>query len=651
MNAGGSEPHGTWTVQACAAEVRELLLRLESVQRDVGSIQSALVRLLGALDLPNANAGGAPAVSAGAIPPSLVGGTAAVMSSSTAAALSSAGSDATNPDVVLSDGRGRVAVELSDAVARVLDPVEDERPRPCLDPLAWLAQRRVTVKRRPEPTPLEGAFDELALYLGDRFATIQPFYEAVKRRVAGSPYPRSVDLTSYPAQTRADITTFGRMLHANGFLTQYHYHKNTRSVVFDPQPDGRVTNFFTGGWLERYVLLTVVRHAEQRLPQSLHPVTCAQITVELPDQHVTELDILLGLPDQVLWLECKTSDWQDHARKFDRVARHLNVPLEHAGLVLLDPLSDSQKKAASALSRMTVLNPHELETFITNAILGEGKSLLTDGKGASLTPAPAPSKAVEPRVSKESGEVCETPVVASLRSRYTAWLSRHGLRPLEPDLRRRILADMLQYQQGQLTPLNELTRGLRARYSAAGESVSMSQLSDVGAALRRSGACVRQRHENYPDGVFLLEPQQDIDAVWQQMLRLYVWTLLKSPEWTSSTQLSAEDVAGVLVLPPVDDPEGWLDRVLAELEPSGRVMRSGAGWVAIGDYFVNLEPVSGDANTVDSKTVAAITVASPVTSPGGVVAVDPSVQEDALPPDAVEFPVARAASPGVVEGE
>ena len=206
--------------------LHDLLIRLERVQREVGEIQTDLIRLL------------APAAS-------------------------------TSPPAVDSGPPGLAPVDVVEGVDADRNN-SDERPPQCLQPAAWLAERGITVKRVAQTSDLDTAFDELALFLGERFATVQLLYDAIKRRVTGSPYPRSIKLTEQPAQACGDICTFARRLHANGFLSDYHYHKSTRTLVFDPQPDGRVTNFFTGGWLERYVLLTAVKHAEQRLPESLH---------------------------------------------------------------------------------------------------------------------------------------------------------------------------------------------------------------------------------------------------------------------------------------------------------------------------------------------------------------------------------------------
>jgi len=494
--------------------LRELLLRLESIQRAVGEVQSELIQLLRAEQGPPA----APSGISPAPPTSTV----------------------------------EEVAELEDESA--IPPTPAERPTTCLHPTEWLTSRRVTILRQPPPGELDEVFDRLATFLGERFQNVRPFYEAIKRRVGGHAYPCAVRLTNAPPRVISDICQFGTLLHDYGFLSRYHYSRDTRTLFFDPQDDGRVTNFFTGDWLERYVLLTALERAETLLPEGMEPIVLTKAVVSLPDGQETELDILLGLPDRVLWLECKTGeDWQGHATKFGRIAGQLNIPPQRAALVLLEPLNPTQKQAASALSGMTVINPEELEEFIEAA--------LTD---TALRPAP-------PALS------------GSDTAAYVAWLNKLALRPLDPALRRQIVQDLIQLNAEDCLPLPELIDGLKARYQAAGSAVSKSQINDVTNALRRAGMCERRTHPNYPNGVWFLRSDVGAEDMLKQCSMLYLWTLLKNPAWATARDLDAAAVAGLLRWGLAAD---RLDPLLEEMTAQGKCEKRGDDWVAVGDYFV-----------------------------------------------------------------
>lgn len=502
--------------------LRDLLLRLERVQREVGEVQIELIRLLKSEE-----------------------GTPTVPSSVASAVVSPV-----------------EELEELEEVVGTLTPAMS-----CINPVEWLARRRVTVLRQSEPSALDEAFDKLAMFLGERFQNLRPFYEAIKRRVAGRPYPRALKLTNSPPRVISDICQFGSLLYEHGFLKSYSYNRTTRTLVFDPQDDGRVTNFFTGDWLERYVLLTALERAGTLLPQGVEPVVLKKAVLALPDKQETELDILLGLPDRVLWLECKTGeDWREHATKFGRIARCLSIPPSHAALVLIETLEPLPKQTASVLSWMTVINPEELEEFIEAALTATKfrPSITWQGVAEVLQPvspplAPGPARAA-----------------------YVAWLNKVGLRPLEPNLRKQIVEDLIQLHAEERLPLPELGKRLKARYGVAGKVVSKNQINDVLSALRRAGMCEWGAHFDYPNGVWFLRSDVGAEEMLKQCSLLYLWTLLKNPAWPTSRHLDARVVVDLLHW---GLESGQLEPLLEEMTKQGKCKRQGDEWVAVGESF------------------------------------------------------------------
>lgn len=308
----------------------QLLFRLENIQREVGEVQSAIVALLSRRDSDENSFAFAAAT----------GGTAG--DSTPAGSVPSQQSTGPQP------GEGSAS--------------------PCIDPADWLSARGITLVRTANQSGFDETFDRLALYLGRRFQNIRRLYEAIKRRVGGSPEPRSLNLSNESPKVISDTCQFGKDLYQNGFLSRYRYDRETRILGFDPQRDGRVVNFFTGDWLERFVLLSALERLRALLEEGANPVVVTKAVVSLPTGQETEFDILIGLPKRILWMECKTGDWQEHAAKFGRVSRHLGLSPEHAALVLLDPLTPEQKRNASTLSSMTVISPEEVEDFVEREV-------------------------------------------------------------------------------------------------------------------------------------------------------------------------------------------------------------------------------------------------------------------------------------------
>jgi len=502
--------------------LRMLLLRLENIQRDVGDVQRGIIELLGMEDTQ---------------------------------AFTKPLSTAPQP---------AAAVEELEEEPDLATLQPEQTATPCINPVEWLKKRNITLLRTAPTGELDETFDRLALFLGERFQNIRPFYEALKRRVGGHPHLHAVKLTQASPRVISDICQFATDLHRNGFLSRCYYSRDTRTLIFDPQMDGRVVNFFTGEWLERYVLLTALERAEALLPEGTAPAKLTKAVVSLPDRQETELDILLGLPDRVIWMECKTGDWQEHAVKFGRIARHLGVPQHHAALVLLDPLTSEQKKNASALSRMTAVNPEELEEFVETAL--------------SANPAQPPADQTHPIVISGSDNAAE----------YIAWLKRRGMRPLDARVRRQIVSDLVRLNEKVPGPLPELERRLKDEYEAVGSHVSKNQISDVTSALRRAGLCLRQSHPDYPAGAWFLRGDVSADEMLKQCALLYLWTILKNPAWPSDQHLDTPAVAEIVRwdFNTTHDAAELIEQLLNTLGSLGKCQKQGDQWIAVGEAFV-----------------------------------------------------------------
>ena len=198
-----------------------------------------------------------------------------------------------------------------------------------------------------------------------------PFYQALKRRASGGYNKwRWFPVRDLPKNTFHAIFQLGTMLHSSGFLSTFEYLRHRESILFDPQEDGHVQNFLTGGWLERYVL-QVTRQVVEKRTGAWHyeqALSCAHLT--LPDQSEAEFDMLLGTADKVLWVECKTGDWQSYVKHFRTInAQFLHLPPTQAVLVLLGEVDEIDKASNGELTSMTVLDMVEFGDWLSRTIV------------------------------------------------------------------------------------------------------------------------------------------------------------------------------------------------------------------------------------------------------------------------------------------
>jgi hypothetical protein len=230
----------------------------------------------------------------------------------------------------------------------------------------WLTDKGIELLGAKALSGLDAAADRAALYLGDNFNELDGFYEAIKLNIHGR-HNKWHKLEDKPPEMINKVIQFGSMLHGCSFLSEFKYIRSKKSAVFVPLSDGRVQNFFTGGWLERYVL-----HNVSEIYQTTYgrPLTSDLIlhggTARLPDGRNTEFDLLFSLPDQrVIWLECKTGKWQNYTARFKEINQNfMQLPPEQAALVLLDAIDAANKASATELTGMTVMGLQEMKEWL-----------------------------------------------------------------------------------------------------------------------------------------------------------------------------------------------------------------------------------------------------------------------------------------------
>lgn len=236
----------------------------------------------------------------------------------------------------------------------------------------WLNSRGIVIKQRREQMDLDVTMDRFALTLGSKFDTLCPFYEAVKKRVGGA-RSSSVSVKDMTPREISDVTGFGNGLHRHAFLKQFRYDRARARVFFEPQEDGRVTNFFTGNWLERYVVLQVKEYLATHLSEGQTVEMLVNPQVTLPDGSDSELDVLIAAPSEhgpiVMWFECKTgSDHTEYVARYKVAAESMEMSREQCALVLLKPLSAEEKRSNAAIAGMAILNLSDLPEFLECAV-------------------------------------------------------------------------------------------------------------------------------------------------------------------------------------------------------------------------------------------------------------------------------------------
>jgi hypothetical protein len=340
---------------------------------------------------------------------------------------------------------------LAGSPGQVVDSPDETEEEKALAVYDWLTARGITVKNYREQSAVDAVFDQLAMFLGERFKNLSRIYESIKRSLSqgGSV---TLNLSSSSQSEIAESTQFCTMLYSYAFLSSYHYNKPTKTIYAAPQRVGKVINFFTGGWFERYIYLKIFSF----LVQNRLEFTCLlnpQIT--FPNGDDFELDVLFLVNNQPLWLECKTGEYQTHVAKYSNARKVLGIPKQRAVLVVLD-ISEDISENLTSLYDITVAN----ENNFTKAVLAAvGLSQYQESVAPSY------------------------PTITATPGGLSTLLNKASLRPV-PEYRQQVINELITLVSSLNQPVSitEVKSVLAEKVQA-----SKSQLQDILNAIVRGG--------------------------------------------------------------------------------------------------------------------------------------------------------------------
>jgi hypothetical protein len=223
----------------------------------------------------------------------------------------------------------------------------------------FLKTRGIQIKRIPPRQECDDILDRLAMFMGNRYNSIEKLYARIKSSMDRG-YSFTIDLKNLPQEQIANICQLATRLHDLAFLEEYRYQKSPHFILSaKPSRNPKALSFFSGQWLERFVkdrTIEAIRktHLELQYSYLLNP----QIT--LPNGDDFELDAIFKIGDDIFWFEAKTGNYQRYLEKYAKISSILGLDREHAFMILTD-ISETSAQELSSLFKMKVVN---IESFV-----------------------------------------------------------------------------------------------------------------------------------------------------------------------------------------------------------------------------------------------------------------------------------------------
>lgn len=239
--------------------------------------------------------------------------------------------------------------------------------------IEYLFSRKMHVKNYKHDVE-DDIFMKLSNYLGNRYEHIRELYTVIKPSLSnGNSF--FYNMQNKPQEVVTYCTQFCSLLYKNAFLANYSYKKTSRIITGAPQRVGRVINFFTGGWLENYILNMVLSELHSKGIDDFSFVQNCQL--ELPNGDNFEVDLLFIIKDVPVWIECKTGDYQRYISKYSEFRKRMGTSKENSLLIISDLQAGLSKNLSSTFD-LTAMSLAEAKCYISELISGFQEKIETE---------------------------------------------------------------------------------------------------------------------------------------------------------------------------------------------------------------------------------------------------------------------------------
>ncbi len=247
--------------------------------------------------------------------------------------------------------------------------------------IQWLNNRGIKVEkyRSKKESILEETFNKLAIYLGENYAILDEFHKKLKKSVQnGSEFSfslkkRAQTLEGEERKKYFDVNTkLGSMLKDAGFLSSYHYNKNTKVLKAAVHCRSDFKNFLSGDYFERFIFDKITKYFRSK---GLSYDYLVNAKVMFPNTDRYELDLLFLVKEHLFWIECKSgsnlnSIEPDISKYSENHHKFLQIPKTNA-LLVCQHFNEKQAATRTNLwQHVTVTNPESILKLIKSTLDG-----------------------------------------------------------------------------------------------------------------------------------------------------------------------------------------------------------------------------------------------------------------------------------------
>lgn len=234
----------------------------------------------------------------------------------------------------------------------------------------FLSSKNIKIKVVPPEDAADDVINSLAEFLGNHYDALSELLAKIKSNMQRGGFI-TLAIKDYTQKDVSDTCQFCTRLHEIAFLEQYKYFKSPQFLLKAKTTTlPTAQNFFSGKWLERFVLQTVQKSVitiSTEVGKELDFSYLINPQIILPNGNDFELDLIFHVNGSFYWIEAKTGDYQQHISKYSKMSKMIGLDYKHSIIVLTD-IQPERSNALTSLFSMTVYGLPQLEIGLTDTI-------------------------------------------------------------------------------------------------------------------------------------------------------------------------------------------------------------------------------------------------------------------------------------------
>lgn len=210
----------------------------------------------------------------------------------------------------------------------------------------WLNDKKIAVTFDYAAVDMSGYFDESAELIGDNFRLLEKHLKTIRYLYANDKKGFNIDCAALPPQDVQKLQEIFRQLYEYTVIAKYGYRADEQKIRISLNAAEPVKRFFTGGWLEWFATIKLLKEARAKGKQFS---IARSVVVQHDNGDKHEFDVVFmpegGAP---IFIECKSGEFRQSLDKYIRICKKFAIPAKNWLLLA----AEIDEKQADAFEKM-----------------------------------------------------------------------------------------------------------------------------------------------------------------------------------------------------------------------------------------------------------------------------------------------------------